>query len=102
MQEKRVHPRVSVELSVTCEFKDRPAINGVAKDLSLGGMFIETTEVVPFGTQVTITATIPGMDRESRLPAIVRWSTPGGFGTQFGMLGARETHAITRLLKGGR
>jgi hypothetical protein len=99
VQEKRVHPRVSVEITVSCELKDRPAITGLAKDLSLGGMFIESTEVLPFGTQLTIVGRLPGMDADSRMPAVIRWSKPGGFGAQFGLLGARETHAITRALK---
>lgn len=99
MQEKRVHPRVSIDVNVTCELKDRPAVTGIAKDLSLGGMFIESGEPLPFGTQLIIVGRLPGMEREARFPAVVRWAKPGGFGAQFGLLGARETHAITRLLK---
>jgi hypothetical protein len=41
----------------------------------------------------------PGTKAELRLPAIVRWATPDGFGVQFGSLGARETHAISELFK---
>lgn len=99
MQEKRVHPRVTIDIPVTCELKDRPAISGVAKDLSMGGMFIESPETLPFNTQLTITMRIPGMDADSRLPGVVRWAKPGGFGVQFGPLGARETHAMTRLMR---
>lgn len=99
MQEKRVHPRASVDIALTCELKDRPALSGVAKDLSVGGMFIESAETLPFGTQITIVMRIPGMDADSRLPAVVRWAKPGGFGVQFGLLGARETHALTRLMR---
>ncbi len=100
MQEKRVHARVSVDISVTCELPDRPAISGVAKDLSLGGMFIECGDALPFGTKLTIVGRIPGMPADSRLPAVVRWSKPGGIGVQFAPMGARETHAITRLMRG--
>ena len=99
MQEKRVHPRVPVDISVTCELKDRPAFQGVAKDLSLGGMFVETTESLPFNTQLTIVVRIPGMDVHSRIPGVVRWAKPNGIGVQFGMLGARETHAMTKLMR---
>jgi type IV pilus assembly protein PilZ len=40
-----------------------------------------------------------GTKGDLRLPAIVRWTKPDGFGVQFGSLGARETHAISQLLK---
>jgi hypothetical protein len=97
VQEKRVHPRVQVELDVSCEIKDREAIAGIAKDVSLGGMFIEAAETPAFGTQLTILARLSGMD--AKLPGVVRWAKPGGFGVQFGLLGARETHAIALMLK---
>jgi type IV pilus assembly protein PilZ len=34
----------------------------------------------------------------SALPGIVRWVKPGSMGVQFGLLGARETYAITEML----
>lgn len=98
MQDKRVHPRVQVELGVSCERKDGPAIAGIAKDVSMGGMFIESSESPAFGTQLTIAAKLGGVDL--KLPGTVRWAKPGGFGVQFGLLGARETHVIAKLLKG--
>ena len=100
MQEKRTHPRVSIGLAVQCEVKDGSTIAGNGKDISLGGMFIEAAEVPPFGTAVTVVARLPGIPGDSRLPAVVRWNSAGGFGVQFGLLGARDTHAITRLMKG--
>jgi Tfp pilus assembly protein PilZ len=99
VEEKRVHPRVSIDVDVTCEIKDRRAVSGVARDISLGGMFIESEERLLFGAELTIVARIPGTDSDARLPGIVRWNKPGGFGVQFGLLGARETHAITNLMK---
>ena len=100
MQEKRVHPRAPIDISVSCEIEGQPAIEGLARDISVGGMFIETSASLAFNTKLTIACRIPGMPGESRLPAVVRWSKPGGFGVQFGMLGARETHAITKLMRG--
>ena len=100
MQEKRTYPRVSIRLAVSCEVKDGPTFAGHGKDISLGGMFIEATEVPTFGTAVTIVTRLPGIPADARLPAVVRWSSPGGFGVQFGLTGARDTHAITRLMRG--
>ena len=100
MQEKRSHPRVSTDFTVRCELKDGAAFEGVAKDISLGGMFVESSHAPPpFGTQVTIIGQLPGSGTSARLPGIVRWAKPGGLGVQFGLLGARETHAIAKLLK---
>ncbi|MCA9594716.1 MAG: PilZ domain-containing protein [Myxococcales bacterium] len=82
---------------MSCLIKDRPAVNGMAKDISLGGMFIESGEALPFGLELTIVLKLPGLPQEARLPAVVRWAKPDGFGVQFGLLGARETHAITEL-----
>jgi hypothetical protein len=99
VQEKRVHPRVAIDVEVSCVLKDGGAIPGIAKDISMGGMFIESGDSVSFGTQVTIVGRLPGGEGDSKLPGVVRWAKPGGFGVQFGLLGARETHAIARLLK---
>jgi type IV pilus assembly protein PilZ len=101
VEEKRVHPRSPLRIPVSCEIAGQPAISGNAKDVSLGGMFIEAPGVSPaFGTPITVVCRLPGLDREARLPAVVRWTKGGGFGVQFGLLGARETHAITKLPRG--
>lgn len=60
-------------------------------------MFVESSEVPAFGANVSVTF------RENQiavpLPGIVRWTKPEGFGVQFQLLGARETHALAKLLK---
>lgn len=98
MQDKRVHPRVVIDTQVAFELGGK-LLSGMAKDISIGGVFIETSEVVPFGTEVSIVARFPGTKGELRLPGIVRWTKPSGFGVQFQSLGARETHAISQLLQ---
>lgn len=99
MQDKRSHPRVSVHFPVTCEPKDGAPFSGFAKDISIGGIFVEAAQNLAFGTEITIVARFPGTKVDSRLPGVVRWSKPGGLGIQFGLLGARETHAISELMK---
>jgi hypothetical protein len=74
---------------------------GVAKDISVGGMFIETASPPAFGTQVVVRLRLaPGSD-EFKLPGVVRWTRAGGMGVQFGLLGARETHTITEIVRKG-
>lgn len=99
MQDKRSHPRVTVDTTVSCEVRSGAPFAGMAKDISIGGMFVESTEVLPFGTEITIVGRFPGAKADLRLPGIVRWNKPTGFGVQFASLGARETHAISELLK---
>lgn len=99
MQEKRVHARVVVDTTVSCEPRGAAAFVGLAKDISIGGMFVESTQALPFGTEVSIVGRFPGTKADLRLPGIVRWAKPNGFGVQFGSLGARETHAISELFR---
>lgn len=99
MHDKRSHPRVPLDAHVTCEVKGGATIHGEAKDISIGGMFIESTAHVTFGQEVIILLRLPSTKADSRLPGVVRWIKPGGFGVQFGLLGARETHAISELFK---
>jgi type IV pilus assembly protein PilZ len=72
---------------------------GLAKDISVGGMFVQTDEPAPFGAEVVVHLTLPSDNKELRLPGVVRWTRPNGFGVQFGLLGVRETHAITEIVK---
>jgi type IV pilus assembly protein PilZ len=73
---------------------------GRSKDISLGGMFIHVEQPLPFGAELVVHLTLPGQKAAFALPGVVRWSRPGeGMGIQFGMLGARETYAITELTR---
>ena len=94
-------------LDVPVEFLPRdPALvepreqrqTGRSKDISVGGMFVITPNPLPFGTELVVYIRLPGHRNEFALPGVVRWSRAGdGMGVQFGLMGARETHAITEL-----
>lgn len=74
--------------------------SGRSRDISLGGMFIVTDTPAAFGAELVVHITLPGQRSAFALPAVVRWSRAGeGMGLQFGLMGARETHAITELTK---
>jgi CheY-like chemotaxis protein len=70
---------------------------GNARDVSVGGMFVETREAVPFGARVVVRIRLRD-EPMLKMPATVRWVSVDGVGVQFGLLGARETHAITQLV----
>lgn len=74
-------------------------IEGVAKNISLGGVFVETASPVEFGKSVLIYLKLPGEKQELVLPGVVRWTRNDGMGVQFGLIGARATYAITELVK---
>ena len=73
--------------------------DGIAMDISLGGMFIATDLPDPFGTEIVVQLSVEGLAPELLLPAVVRWTRPDGMGVQFGLLGARETFEITEILR---
>ena len=100
MLELRRHNRAVVDVPV--EFVGKGSterIAGRAKDISLGGMFVETDKPLPFSSEVTVHVTLPSQKAPFALPGVVRWNRNGGMGIQFGLIGARETHAITELTR---
>ncbi|HEY8089155.1 MAG TPA: PilZ domain-containing protein [Polyangiaceae bacterium] len=102
MVELRRYQRAPIDVPVEFVAKGATARSGgQAKDVSLGGMFVETAEPPAFGADVVVHVTLPGQKTAFALPAVVRWLGGGGMGLQFGLLGARETHAITELTKEG-
>jgi type IV pilus assembly protein PilZ len=99
--EKRRHARTSIDLTVTFGLKGSDArASGVGKDISLGGMFVETDAPAAFGAEVVVRVrlrTPSSGEQDFDLPAVVRWVRSDGMGIQFGLLGALETHAIIDL-----
>jgi hypothetical protein len=98
--ELRRHSRTVIDASVEFVAKGgTEKFAGRARDISLGGMFIETDKPLPFAAEVTVHVTLPSQKTPFALPGVVRWNRDGGMGVQFGLIGARETHAITELTR---
>ena len=72
---------------------------GHARDISVGGMFVETTRAPDHNAKIVVHLTFAGQKAPFSLPAVVRWVNTDGMGLQFGLLGARETHAITEVIR---
>jgi hypothetical protein len=96
----RRHSRIPFSEPVVFARKGQPdqRTAGQATDISLGGMFIETTEPAPFGSDIVVHVHVPGEPSAYALPAVVRWVRNGGMGVQFGLLGAKETYTITEMV----
>ena len=98
MQEQRRHFRKSTTYAVEFGVSAGPRQKGICRDLSLGGMHVQTTQPAPFGANVTIYIQLKDAQTISELPGIVRWVKDDEMGVQFGLLGARETYALTEML----
>lgn len=98
MDEHRRHPRKPLHPDIAFQVGDGPRVEASCLDVSLGGMFIETATPAPFNAAITVFMKLPGLKQEARIAATVRWTKPGGMGVQFGVMGARDTHALTELL----
>ncbi len=98
MAENRKHPRKLIETHVAFQVGDGPLVEAHCRDVSLGGMFIHTDAPLPYGAKVRLYLRLPGLREEAVVDAVVRWSKPDGMGVQFGVMGARETHALTQML----
>ena len=98
MQEKRRHFRKTVSCAVEFAVAESPRQKGVCCDLSLGGMHVQTVQPAPFGANITVYLQLKETVGASTLPGIVRWVKGDKMGVQFGLLGARETYALTEML----
>ena len=75
------------------------ALAAESRDVSLGGMFLTGEVTPPIGAAVSLQFELRGLGAVT-LPGFVRWVKSDGYGVQFGLLGARETHAIGKLARG--
>ena len=100
MVEQRRYARAPIDAPLTFTVKGKNDWkDGVGRDVSIGGMSIETAEKLPFGVEVEVSVQLPGDDDIFLLPGTVRWSRDGRIGVQFGLIGARETHVITEIAR---
>ena len=62
-------------------------------------MFIVTEHASPVLCRDHRPRDAPAQKAPFALPGVVRWNRDDGMGVQFGLIGARETHAITELTR---
>jgi Tfp pilus assembly protein PilZ len=96
--EQRRYARAPINAPASFSVKgQKERRTGVAKDVAIGGMFVETETPAAFGAEVIVHVVLPGSEDMFSLPGVVRWVRGGGMGVQFGLLGAVETHLITEI-----
>lgn len=101
MHEKRAYSRIVVRIAVTCTTEGGRGLSGLTRDVSVGGVYIDASEIPAFGTKVTVELDTPEL-KGLKMPGIVRWTKGDGFGVQFQLLGARETHGLAKIVTRGK
>jgi predicted flap endonuclease-1-like 5' DNA nuclease len=66
--------------------------------MSISGSFIETEQVQPLGSELTLLFQLPGCEIEFVVAASVRWGAGSGMGVQFGAMRGREIYELSRFL----
>jgi hypothetical protein len=101
MSEHRRHPRLPLCSPVEFTGTDPKHVTfGVATDVSVSGIFIETAFPAAAGRLIVVRVWRPGWSDEVQVPlrGVVRWSRPGGMGVEFTSLGRREARVLGALV----
>lgn len=103
---RRTDPRYDHRIVV--EVKAGPKrFEATTRNLSLGGMYLETAEVLPLQTTVELRFKLPAQPEPVEITAEVRWVEPAegaslsGMGLRFHGLRARDVWAFNRLFQSG-
>jgi uncharacterized protein (TIGR02266 family) len=98
--------RLDVEISI-----DGKVLKVVSRNLSLGGIFVETAEALPLHTKVGLRFRVPAQPEPIEVTGEVRWIEKGskpdqdgqegpGVGIRFDGLRARDVWALNRFFQG--
>ena len=100
----RRHGRIGIDLSVECS-RSEGSLKGFARNISEGGVFLETNDDVEAGTRLTLTFTLPGQGGEIVVPGEVVRRTPledrdcrYGLGIRFDRMPAASREKILDFL----
>ncbi len=94
--EKRAHSRFPAKVKVVVVHGEE-RVTAYSRDLSLGGVFVETPVVFPYGAEVVAELHLPALVKPSPIRCTVRWVVAAGVGLQFGSLRVADTWAINLL-----
>jgi hypothetical protein len=85
----RAELRIEVRYELPCAI-----CSGVLTHLSLDGFSVRAAGIPPVGAGLVLVLEAAQL----RLPAVVQWTKPGGFGARLDLLGARQTDALARFI----
>jgi hypothetical protein len=98
VQERRRRRRVLIRRVVDVSW-DQGQATGWARDISLGGMYVQSQQPPRCGADVRVTVSFRHGVAVS-IPARVCRRDEGGFAVQFGAIGQLEADTISRVLAG--
>jgi type IV pilus assembly protein PilZ len=102
---RRTDPRYARRLEVEVLVGEDRQV-ATTRNISLGGVFVETTAPLPLQTRLQIRFRIPTQSEPIEVGGEVRWVEPGGgeqppgMGIRFQGLRAREVWALNRFFQG--
>jgi uncharacterized protein (TIGR02266 family) len=95
VEDRRRHARYALSLAITMQGENN-FYTGLSEDISEGGVFIATLHMLPIGTPVVLSFTLPGSDEPLSVLGSVQWArgpdATAGSGDVFG--GGREIPGI--------
>lgn len=97
-KKKRIHERVECLITADCVYQNR-AVNHFVKDISLGGVFIETSESFSEGEEITMTLSFSHHLKPFKITGIIVRSTPNGIGVQFKTMSQVQQELIQNIVK---
>lgn len=97
-KKKRVHDRVACLITADCVYQSR-AFNHYVKDISLGGVFIETTESPPEGEEIAMTLSFSHHPKPFKIAGEVVRKTPSGIGVQFKTMSQVQQELIQNIVQ---
>ena len=106
--EKMTNPRFLARIAIFSGPSQSDLVTDYSINISTGGVFIETTKILPEGTEVMVKFCLPNVDTLMVTRARVAWtnepgafkktSLPPGMGLQFLDLSLEDMHAIRTYL----
>ncbi len=99
--QRRTQQRYDIRLPVEFSYEGTD-YQAQTKNMSLGGMFIETAAPVVYGSKVRVSFRLPALNEPVELDAEVRWversgGAVQGIGVQFEGLRAKHVWALNKL-----
>ncbi|CAK0755396.1 PilZ domain-containing protein [Gammaproteobacteria bacterium] len=95
---KRAYQRYPCHLPIKIT-TERGEIDGVAANIGLGGMLVESTEFLAFDSMVKLRFRLPAMTSDTEVTAYVRWNKENAFGLQFSNLRAKDVWGLNQFFE---
>jgi Tfp pilus assembly protein PilZ len=101
-RDRRANLRVGIRVRVRLFRGAGLAVSGWARNISLGGIFVETEQTFPAGSECLLEFPIRDGQRIHTLRPLARvaWSAPHGMGLEFLKLTEEARDVVARLVDG--